>query len=240
MANTDTIDINTAPTASAIDASDQLFMSDSGTALKKVAAGKMAEYIKSAIVDDALCAASTNAVQNKKVKEALDEKQDMLTFDNTPTANSNNPVESGGVYTAIQGVLGNFATVETSSSASNAYRGGELLVYNNKLYRTTRAISSGNTITPGTNCVQTTVSDEVVNRVLWWAGKAVNSTGGTSGTLMTISHAWITSDHVLDKFVAANPGVIISDITCVTSDGQAVITGISTAATTAEILLIKK
>lgn len=39
-------------------------------------------------------------------KEQLDdlfnEKQDNLTFDNVPTANSNNPVKSGGVYSELQ------------------------------------------------------------------------------------------------------------------------------------------
>jgi len=33
----------------------------------------------------------------------LGQKQDKLTFDNVPTANSNNPVQSGGVYDAIEG-----------------------------------------------------------------------------------------------------------------------------------------
>lgn len=192
------------------------------------------------VVDSALSSTSENPVQNKVIKSALDDKQDELTFDTTPTANSNNPVKSGGIYTALQDILGDFAPVETSSSASKAYRANELLVYNNKLYRMTIAISSGSTITPGTNCVQTTVSDEIANRVLWWGSKVLDSTGGTSGTLRTITDARITADHVLDKVVAADPSVIISDITCVTSAGQAVITGISTAATTAEILLIKK
>ena len=36
---------------------------------------------------------------------ALSGKQDILTFDNTPTANSDNPVKSGGVYDAIQNIL---------------------------------------------------------------------------------------------------------------------------------------
>ena len=35
------------------------------------------------------------------VNTALAGKQDTLTFDNAPTANSNNPVKSGGVYSAI-------------------------------------------------------------------------------------------------------------------------------------------
>lgn len=38
-------------------------------------------------------------------KAAWDAKQNALTFDNTPTQNSTNPVTSGGVYTALQGKL---------------------------------------------------------------------------------------------------------------------------------------
>jgi len=35
----------------------------------------------------------------------LNGKQSVLTFDNVPTANSNNPVKSGGIYTAISGFV---------------------------------------------------------------------------------------------------------------------------------------
>lgn len=38
-----------------------------------------------------------------EMSEFLNDKQDTLTFDNAPTANSNNPVKSGGVYTALAG-----------------------------------------------------------------------------------------------------------------------------------------
>ena len=44
---------------------------------------------------------STNPVKSGGVYTALAGKQDTLTFDNAPTANSNNPVKSGGVYTAV-------------------------------------------------------------------------------------------------------------------------------------------
>lgn len=37
----------------------------------------------------------------KLLYDKLAAKQDTLTFDNTPTENSNNPVKSGGIYTAI-------------------------------------------------------------------------------------------------------------------------------------------
>lgn len=44
-------------------------------------------------------------------KSSWNGKQDALTFDNTPTINSNNPVKSGGVYTALAGKV-NTADVE--------------------------------------------------------------------------------------------------------------------------------
>ena len=64
--------------------------------------------------DTAPTANSTNPVTSGGVKTALDNKQDKLTFDNVPTANSDNPVKSGGVYSVI-GALSSLATsVKTS------------------------------------------------------------------------------------------------------------------------------
>lgn len=63
-------------------------------------------YGSNVIVDDVLSDTSENPVQNKVIKGYLDSKQDTLTFDNTPTENSANPVTSGGVYAALQNVSG--------------------------------------------------------------------------------------------------------------------------------------
>lgn len=52
-------------------------------------------------VDSALSGSSENPVQNRIIKGALDGKQNLLTFDATPTAGSNNPVRSGGIKTAL-------------------------------------------------------------------------------------------------------------------------------------------
>lgn len=56
----------------------------------------------------------------------VDGKQDALTFDNTPTANSNNPVKSGGVYTALSGKQNTltFDNVPTSGSSNPVKSGG--------------------------------------------------------------------------------------------------------------------
>ena len=48
------------------------------------------------------------------LKGAMSGKQDTLTFDNTPTENSTNPVKSGGVYTALSGKVNKPGTNGTS------------------------------------------------------------------------------------------------------------------------------
>ena len=52
--------------------------------------------------DNSPTANSTNPVTSGGIKTALDAKQDNLTVDQTPTASSANPVSSGGVYTALE------------------------------------------------------------------------------------------------------------------------------------------
>lgn len=54
-----------------------------------------------ASVDSTPTSGSTKMVTSGGVKDALDTKQDALTFDTAPTQGSNNPVTSGGVYEAI-------------------------------------------------------------------------------------------------------------------------------------------
>ena len=58
-------------------------------------------------------------------------------------------------------LLGDFATLESSSTATQAYSVGDYLTYNGYLYKVTVAIASGDTITVGTNVEQTTVGDEL-------------------------------------------------------------------------------
>ena len=52
--------------------------------------------------DDAPRADSSNPVKSSGIYSALQGKQSSLTFDSTPTQGSSNPVTSGGIYTAIQ------------------------------------------------------------------------------------------------------------------------------------------
>ena len=78
------------------------------------------------IIDAALSGTSTNPVQNKVVKAALDAKQGKLVFDNAPTANSSNPVKSGGIKTALdakQNTL-TFDSTPTADSTNPVTSGG--------------------------------------------------------------------------------------------------------------------
>ena len=56
-------------------------------------------------VDSSLSTTSENPVQNKVIKGALDNKQDILTLDETPTQNSANFVTSGSIYSYINSMV---------------------------------------------------------------------------------------------------------------------------------------
>ena len=70
-----------------------------------------------------LLAATPGAV--KLAYDLADSKQDVLTFDTTPTNNSTNPVTSGGVYTALSGKEPNVAkgTISTGTTWSGSGTG---------------------------------------------------------------------------------------------------------------------
>ena len=73
---------------------------------------------------------------------------------NSVTSGSTDLVESGAVHTELSTKVNktDIAPVESTSTASQAYAIGEQFYYNGVLYKATAAITSGGTITPGTNC----------------------------------------------------------------------------------------
>lgn len=189
--------------------------------------------------DNTLSGMTADDVQSA-LDELSDEKQDKLTFDNTPTQSSNNPVKSGGVYTEIINILGTFATYEATSTASKAYAVGKRFIYNGYLYKVTTAIAQGGTIIPNTNCVQTTVEKEIENRRLWFKNVAVSPL--TNGSIIDLADSRLTADYVLEG------GVITwgdeSKITSLTNwstetAGHFIVTGTASSATTATFSLVK-
>lgn len=85
-------------------------------------------------------------------------------------------------------VFGDFATVEYTNTASKSYSGGDHLVFNSKLYRVTSGFAQGATIIPGTNVVETTVSDEI-QPILMMADTAPSA---TSSLLDVLQSKWLT------------------------------------------------
>lgn len=70
--------------------------------------------------------ANMHAATKKYVDDGLSAKQNTLTFDTTPTANSTKPVTSGGVYTALSGKQDTltFDSAPTESSDNPVKSGG--------------------------------------------------------------------------------------------------------------------
>jgi len=65
--------------------------------------------------------------------------------------------------TNLDDILGNFATVETGTTASQFYSAGEFIILGNKLYMVLSDITAGSAFTVGTNILQTTVGDRIAN-----------------------------------------------------------------------------
>lgn len=71
---------------------------------------------------------------------------------------------SGNILLPING--GEAASIETGSTASQAYTKGTYLFFNNKLCKATTAIASGNTLAIGTNLLQVTLGGELSSHLI--------------------------------------------------------------------------
>lgn len=77
------------------------------SAAEALEAAKAADDKASGFADDIAAvqeSIQTMGTQIASVQESLEGKQDKMTFDSTPTAGSQNPVTSGGIYQALQDV----------------------------------------------------------------------------------------------------------------------------------------
>ena len=166
------------------------------------------------VVDSALSDSSTNAVQNKVVKGAIDAKQDAYTsgsstWDTTPTASSTKPVTSGGVKTELDKKLGTYSN-ESSS------------------WDTTPTSSSNKPVTSGG------VYDAVQK-----CECLVLSANSISALPYTFSNAAIETDMVCINSVLSNPSAQLSDWTVNTdTTGQATISGTISGSTNITIYMI--
>lgn len=85
------------------------------------------------------------------------------------TYNGHNEDSSGNILLGIGN--GMTATVETGSTASQAYTKGALLFFNNRLCKASKAISSGATLAVGTNLTQTSLGAEITSHLRSSDGK---------------------------------------------------------------------
>ena len=79
------------------------------------------------------------------------------------TYNGHNEDSSGNILLSIGN--GMTATVETGTTASQAYTKGSYLFFNNRLCKATTAIASGATLAIGTNLSQTSIGQEITSHL---------------------------------------------------------------------------
>ena len=88
---------------------------------------------------------------------------------------------------------------------------------------------------------KTTYSSEkivaIVGGALYYQNVAI---AARTGDIATISNDAITVDHVVAECVFANPSAITTDVTWTTASGSLILNGTCTAATTVNIVLVKK
>ena len=73
-------------------------------------------------------------------------------FDNVPTAGSQNPVTSNGIYESITTTNEMIANIESFTTSTHAYTIGQQFILNGVLHIATAAIAVGDTLIVGTNC----------------------------------------------------------------------------------------
>jgi hypothetical protein len=144
----------------------------------------------------------------------LDGKQNTLTFDNTPTENSNNSLTSGGVFTALSSKQNNltFDTTPTNSSSNPITSGGVFTALsskqNNLTFDTTPTNLSSNPITSGG--VFTALSSKQNN--LTFDSTPTNSSSNpiTSGGVFTALSSYLTTSTASSTYVGLSSNNTIS------------------------------
>lgn len=109
--------------------------------------------------------------------------------------------------TEVESIKSDIATIETSSTAANSYAIGQYLVYNNTLYKATKAITSGATLVVGNNIQATSVGTEL---------KSLNDSITTSTTNIISSLGEWTQAALNPHAYTAQCTVLINSVSCIT------------------------
>ncbi len=121
-------------------------------------------------VDSALSSSSTNPVKNSVIYSALAGKQNSLTFDATPTANSNNPVYSKGIKSYVDNAVasalsnvykyvGSFTVAEINAMDASSFTPGDVV-----------NVEDSGTVSLGSEPVSVNAGDNLA-----WVGEGFNA-----------------------------------------------------------------
>lgn len=134
------------------------------------------------------------------------------------------PITIGGVVkTTVEAALGALESAKADSSGLG----------------TAAAKNSTNAVTSGsTDLVESgAVYSKYASKVLYFTAVACSA---TTGNFTSYSNAAITADHVVAECVFANPSAITTDVTWTTANGSVTLNGTCAAATTVNLVLVKK
>ncbi|MBR6386558.1 MAG: hypothetical protein IKS03_10645 [Ruminococcus sp.] len=137
--------------------------------------------LSSDLVDDTN---HTNKFVTSSEKSAWNGKQDALTFDSSPTANSNNPVKSGGIYTALSGKQNTINSsnklssdlVDDTNHTNKFVTAAEKTKIQNAI--TSEEYNAGKTIPSGTECTIDNVRYTVGNNAEIFNSYSLNKAVG--------------------------------------------------------------
>lgn len=136
----------------------------------------------------------------------------------TITNDATKIASDAAVYTETQKLESNFAVIQASNVATQAFAIGDYLTYQGDLYKVTSAIANGGTITPGTNCTKTNVGTQLdlLNDSLNSA-TAPSKYTATAGTSVTINQqnvykigrvVLLTFDVTTSETLASNSNIL--------------------------------
>lgn len=174
------------------------------------------------------------------LQDALNAKQNTLTFDNTPTDGSNNPVTSDGIYDALAGKQNTltFDDAPTDGSNNPVKSDGiyDALALKAPLASPTfTGTPAAPTASSGTNTTQiaTTayVQGELAKEILYFYNQSTSTTATATTAFCTISDSRITADTVVLNCEFTVPSAITSSVTWTTAAGYITLKGICTSNT---------
>lgn len=186
------------------------------------------QYVESDDLADVATSGSYNDLQDKPtipdvsgfattsaMNTALAGKQNTLTFDTTPTANSTNPVTSGGVKTYIDGkaTITGITTSQDGSFTISLSDGNSYTVYLNHVHPQYLDVDDiDEYITAGTNV---TISKDSQTGVL-----EISATGGGSGSQVQAN--WNESDSTSAAYIQNKPTIptVPTNVSSFTNDAN--------------------